>query len=264
MGISLSKEETLAKINLSKGAVISLKKSEGIENQIAKVAVVIDISSSMSDDINNGNVQSVLEQLLPLGLTFDDNGEIDVFLFSSEAYNPGVISLSNVYNYMKDEVIRKYRMGSTDYAKAINLVMDVMKPSDKIITSKIVTEEIQERDTSLKARIISLFTRKDKFITKTIERSINVSEKSTDYPTYVIFLTDGAPDSTDNANREIRKSFNKNIFWKFVGIGNGSFSYLKELSRENNIDFFHAKDINQLSEDSVYKHLFNKFTAWLK
>ena len=52
-----------------------------LEGQRARVALVIDISASMRDMFKKGTVQRVCERLLALGVKFDDNGAVDIFLF---------------------------------------------------------------------------------------------------------------------------------------------------------------------------------------
>lgn len=85
--ISLSKDKTnLEKhvVSLSK-TVVNLSKKSGVdlESTSAKVVVVLDYSGSMNGLYKNGTVQRTINRLVPLGLTFDDNGTIDVYLFST-------------------------------------------------------------------------------------------------------------------------------------------------------------------------------------
>ena len=85
--ISLSKDKAnLEKhvVSLSK-TVVNLSKKSGVDlgSTSAKVVVVLDYSGSMSGLYNNGTVQRTINRLVPLGLTFDDNGTIDVYLFSN-------------------------------------------------------------------------------------------------------------------------------------------------------------------------------------
>ena len=76
--ISLSKDKnTLEKhvVNLSK-TVVDLSHKSGVDlgATSAKVVVVLDFSGSMSTLYRNGTVQKTINRLVPLGLTFDDNG----------------------------------------------------------------------------------------------------------------------------------------------------------------------------------------------
>ena len=76
--ISLSKDKAnLEKhvISLSK-CVVNLSKKNGVDlgSTRAKVVVVLEYSGSMSLLYDNGTIQNTINKLVPLGLTFDDNG----------------------------------------------------------------------------------------------------------------------------------------------------------------------------------------------
>ena len=123
--ITKSIPNTAAGINLKKSVIsldkslISLEKKSGInfDGHRAKVAVVMDYSGSMSSLYRSGAVQNVLTRLMPLALRFDDNGELDVWIFDNSYHRVESIKLSNFESYVKEEIIGKgYRMGCTSYA----------------------------------------------------------------------------------------------------------------------------------------------------
>lgn len=80
-----------AKVILSKAEdglerhIVRLKKEKNIDlsTHRAKVFVVIDRSGSMDSLYRSGAVQDVLTRLLPLALKFDDNGELEVYVFNT-------------------------------------------------------------------------------------------------------------------------------------------------------------------------------------
>lgn len=120
-GISLKKSV----ISLDK-SLISLEKKSGLSfaDHRAKVAVVMDYSGSMSSLYRSGAVQEVLTRLMPLALRFDDNGELDVWLFHHHYYRVESMNLDNFENYVKDEITSKnYRMGTTSYAPVLEDVL---------------------------------------------------------------------------------------------------------------------------------------------
>lgn len=75
------------KINLRKEKIntICLTKKEFINIEKTKfdVVVVLDCSGSTSNLFKNGTIQNILEKLLPISLKFDDDGELDVWLFNT-------------------------------------------------------------------------------------------------------------------------------------------------------------------------------------
>ena len=82
----LSLEKKLASapklIDLAKKATVSLEKYQ-LNDTVARVGLVLDASGSMMNQYRTGKVQEVINRLLPLAVHFDDDGELDVWAFSS-------------------------------------------------------------------------------------------------------------------------------------------------------------------------------------
>lgn len=118
MGINLSKEESLKKIDLRKKEVLNIvEKDESLRGLVSRAAVVMDFSGSMGSLYRNGTVQTVLERLLPVAMQFDDNGEMEVWLFDNGFRRMPNMNLDNFYGYVDREIMQKgYHMGGTCYA----------------------------------------------------------------------------------------------------------------------------------------------------
>ncbi len=118
-----------AKVTLSKAEaglerhIVRLKKEKNIDlsTHRAKVFVVIDRSLSMETLYCNGAVQDVLTRLLPLGLKFDDNGEIEVYVFNNHCTQMPSMNMNNYENYVKSEIMCKGYgpSGGTSYSPVI-------------------------------------------------------------------------------------------------------------------------------------------------
>lgn len=96
-------------------------------NEIARVALVLDFSSSMMYQYSNGTVQEVVERLLPAGVKFDDNAAIDVYIFAEREnfHDLGEVSDKDFHNYVNREVYNgNYRLGGTTYAPIINYITE--------------------------------------------------------------------------------------------------------------------------------------------
>ena len=126
--VELSKEESLQKISLRKDKVVSLQKSNPILDTKARVALVLDYSGSMNHYFEDGTVQSVIERLIPLALTFDDNGVLDFWIFQDKCYRLKGVTLNNFYGLSK-RIMKQYPMGGTCYAP-------VMQDVDKFYMKK--------------------------------------------------------------------------------------------------------------------------------
>ena len=81
-------------VNLAKKATISLEKRQ-LQQLTAKVALVLDASGSMNRQYKQGRVQEVVNRLLPLAVSFDDDQALDCWAFARDPQYLGEIGLSN-------------------------------------------------------------------------------------------------------------------------------------------------------------------------
>ncbi|MCR5105528.1 MAG: VWA domain-containing protein [Eubacterium sp.] len=82
-------------VSLAKPLKVELTK-RNLQNEIARVALVIDISGSMTARYANGTVQDIVNRTLPLAVQFDDDGELDFWYYGSRCKRmPSV----NMHNY---------------------------------------------------------------------------------------------------------------------------------------------------------------------
>lgn len=134
-GVKLSKEESLKGVRLRKETVdkVCLGKKE-LNNLTARVAVVLDYSVSMRELYYNDSVQTVLERLLPIALKFDDNGQLEAWIFENGFNRLEDISIDNYYGYIENErILKNYRMGGTNYSPVMVDVLEkytIEDPSD--------------------------------------------------------------------------------------------------------------------------------------
>ncbi len=193
----------------------------GLGEQKARVSLALDISVSMRPLFNKGTVQRVCERLLALGMRFDDDASVDVFLFGNHNYEVGELTKENVEGFVEREIIGKHKLeGKTNYA-------GVMK------------------------RIVEKYTR--------------------EYgkPAYVLFLADGNNHDETEAEQAIIKASGAPIFWQFVGIGQQKFEFLERLDdipyrQIDNADFFPLNDIDDISDEELYKKMLTEFPGWLE
>ncbi len=231
LNIDLKKKAEIQLINLKKKASTEVKKV-GLGNQKAKVALVLDYSGSMRPLYKNGVVQKASERLLALASQFDDDGCIEVFIFSHEDYEVGNLSESNFYEFIDREIFQKYKFGRTEYASVMQRIVQKYFPG-----------------------IIEDFT---------VKETMAVKE-----PVFVIFITDGNNSDRRNSTKIIKESSQLGIFWQFVGIGDEEFKFLQKLDELtgrviDNANFFHLNDLDTISEEELYSRLLNEFPSWIK
>lgn len=221
----------LNKINLRKESIINLKKEAGIgKNSKAQVVLALDYSGSMSRLYDNGTVQDTVERVLPFGLAFDDNGEVDAYLFHDGVITmKEPITLNNLDGYVNREM-RRHNMGGTNYAPVLNKIYDEFKNSKSFFGLG--------------------------------------SEQPMEYPVYIIFITDGENFDKSDTERIIKEMSKKGFFIQFIGIGGSSFSFLEKLDdlsgrQLDNANFFKVNDIKNMSDDALYQGLMTEYPGWL-
>ena len=239
--ISLSKDKVnLEKhvVNLSKCVVdISTKSGVDLGSTRAKVVVVLDYSASMTSLYNNGTVQRTINRLVPLGLTFDDNGSIDVFLFSSSYKKLADLNISNYENYVRN-IVRSsmMSMGGTNYAPVLRAIIegDTVQTGFLFLKSEYTPPIVDNCD-----------------------------------PTFILFITDGENSDRSACDTIIQKASPMNLFIQFIGIGNSTFNYLQKLDDlpgrvRDNTGFSRMQSLDNASDQELYTNVLDQFSKWLR
>ena len=221
----------------------------------AKVGFVIDISGSMQSEFANGTVQEELERMFAIAKHFDDDGELDIFVFGTSAEYVGTVNDSNWYNAVQYHGMgghitvlgKKYRLQNGTYYKlglqaAYNFYF---KPGWEHNTKKI-------------GGVFGLGGTK-----------YPVVSEVQDYPVFLVFSTDG-----DNMDKKETLNFVKNasampLFIQFAAFGRGPFNGLSQIDNMkgryvDNAGMFEARDFRSCSDSQLYDGLLNEFPAWLK
>lgn len=124
------------KIDMSKHAenlntvLIDMSKSgkTNMSDHTALVALVMDYTGSMSNMFRNGSVQDAVTRLLPISLKFDDNGELESWLFSNNYKRMAPVTAFNYEDYVQNVMMRSgMHMGSTYYAPVLRDVVNYYK-----------------------------------------------------------------------------------------------------------------------------------------
>ncbi|MUN38331.1 VWA domain-containing protein [Actinomadura litoris] len=91
-------------------------------------------------------------------------------------------------------------------------------------------------------------------------------------PAFVIFQTDGSPDSKTAAEKVLCGASTLPIFWQFIGFGNDEFRFLHKLDdlpvpqkrMIDNAAFFPAgPEPRAIADDDLYHQLMTEFPSWL-
>lgn len=242
--VNLSKDkEAISEhvVNLSK-CMVNLSKHNDIDlgGQVARVITALDYSGSMRELYEDGTIQQTLNKLMPIGLSFDDNGEIEMHLFSDNDTVMPVLTLENYSSY-KTEIIDKANMAmmGTEYSPVIKNILD---DTDKL--------DVIKRNKSIFRKIIG-------------------NKKDDGETVFIIFITDGEPSDKEKAREIVRKSSYANVFIQFIGIGDNKFRFLNSLDtmttgKVNNTGFTNMGDLRSVGDETLYNTVLSDFSRWLK
>ena len=102
--VILDKIENVAPhlLDLTKKSLMSLEKNNLLDIK-ARVALVLDYSGSMNQQYKSGDVQQVLDRIMPLALNFDDDGSFECWAFAEKALRLNDVRLDNLNNYIASE-----------------------------------------------------------------------------------------------------------------------------------------------------------------
>ncbi len=87
-------------------------------------------------------------------------------------------------------------------------------------------------------------------------------------PVYVLFVTDGAPTSRTAARDELVAASQRNIFYKFLGVGEGPFDFLRRLDDlrgrpVDNAHFVEPENAEVISDQQLFDLLLEEYPPWL-
>lgn len=102
-----------ALVSLAKKAQVSLDKFN-LGTVKARVGLVLDASGSMDGQYKRGDVQELINRLLPLAVHFDDDGELDTWAFGEKTAQLNSVSMDNYEHFIDDDNggWKKWKLGS--------------------------------------------------------------------------------------------------------------------------------------------------------
>lgn len=229
-GLTLTKEESTQNLQLRKETFTLVLQKGGNELMRARLVFVMDKSGSARPLFSQGTVQRVIERLLPVALRLDDDGELDMYLFSSDsnAYKRlDSITERDFYNYVNREILGRPEnnfWGGTHYAPIINEIVQqygINKPSSDPTLVIFITDGANSDRNNTKEALT----------------------RAAHYPIFWQFI--GLNDDEDE------------------------FEFLQRLDDLkgrviDNADFFHLNDIDEISDEDLYFRLMTEFPDWIR
>lgn len=231
--VSLKKDKVLNSFQKQAPKLVSLAKNSLVvmENKNilgleAKVALVLDASGSMNRQYSRGDVQQVVERLMPVASAFDDDGTFECWAFAERTYQLDDVNLGNLNNYI--DITRggwrNWRVGSrvNNEVDALNAVIEFYaanNPKRLPVFVLFISDGGVHSDTQIAKAI----------------------RDSTSLPIFWQFVGLG-------------------------GASYGILERLDTLAGRSidNCNFFSLDNIQQLNDSEIYEHLLNEFPIWLR
>ena len=88
-------------VSLAKPLKVELEK-RNLQDTVARVALVLDISGSMAGRYRDGTVQEIVNKTLPLAVQFDDDGELDFWYYGSQPRRMPSVNMQNYRTAVPD------------------------------------------------------------------------------------------------------------------------------------------------------------------
>ncbi|MDO4896433.1 MAG: VWA domain-containing protein [Moraxella sp.] len=242
--LSLQKAEQTGNpsiIDLTKKSLITLEK-KGLLDVKARVALVLDASGSMNWQYKNGDVQKVVNRLMPLAINFDDDGSFECWAFANLTTQLDDVTLQNINDF-----VNTTKHGWKNWAVGARFNNEI--PAIKAVIDYYCLAQSQG------------------FFGK-LTQSVNPATLTDKTPVYVLFISDGGVGSSRQMQKVLTECANLPIFWQFVGVGGRNYGVLKKLDDMtgrvvDNCNFFEVDSINSISDDRLYELLLEEFPKWL-
>nr|WP_077212155.1 VWA domain-containing protein [Bacillus dakarensis] len=107
----------MSSISLLKKNVGVILEKKNLNNVVARVGLVLDISGSMRKLYKNGTVQKVVERILAVASRFDDDGQLDVWVYDNEFSRLKPVSEIDFENYVEEYILNNdliHKFGRND------------------------------------------------------------------------------------------------------------------------------------------------------
>lgn len=248
--VSLAKRKETLKVSLAKASIP--------ERMILRVAGALDISGSMRGLYQSGVVSEFVGKLLPFGMQFDDNAQIDMWAFDHgfRELPPAVESVYDDYvgNCMQGVSIS----GGTAYAPVMQDIYETYFGKTRKENRVTTTEE---RPAS--GFFSKLLGKKEVVEVETTHTTYEDPEDMT--PAMVFFQTDGENGDDQAVRNLLSRHKDTPVYWFMVGVGNSGFRSLRALANDfPNVDFISIDDLS-LTDAALYEKLLSKeFGEWVK
>lgn len=204
-----------------------------------RVGFMLDVSGSARHMYLDGTIQEALDRVMGIAVKFDDNQEMDVWVFSNSTGKAGSATPANFENFVKKEILNKSGLplwGGTAYAPAVEAVRDFYFGGSS----------------SGGGFMGKLFGKKD-------------SGPKDNSPALCLFLTDGANSDRAKTEAMLREAAKSPLYFMMIGVGDPSeFGFIEQMADAlPNVGFINLSSLS-ISDESLYDQLLNEeLCGWI-
>lgn len=222
-GLNLSKQQAVQTLNLRKETLGICLTKNNISNLTAMVGLVLDQTGSMKELYKKGTAQEVVERLLPMGLKFDDNGELDMWIFAKRFKRLNSVTESEFYQYVDREIMNNPNNQLWEATYYAPVMRDVLK-------------KYTQEDPSTLPTIIYFITDGENFDHPETEAIIKEASKHNIFWQFV---------GIGNEKFKFLKKLDD-----------------MEGRHIDNADFFQLNDISRITDEELYNRLLQEYPSW--
>jgi len=217
------------KLDLRKREITRVLLTKGAPTAQARVVLVLDKTGSMRRAYSTGVVSRVVERMVPVAATLDDDGALECYLYARRFAKLPDVHADTVTEWSTQYLHLSGHHGGIDY--------------DDLGAANDEPPILREIITGLR--------------------------RGAAMPTLVLFFTDGGFGQRREITELITKAAGLPAFFQFVGVGRANYGLLERLDdlagREvDNVGFFALDDVDAVSDAELYARLLGEFPDWLR
>lgn len=257
MSITLDKRAEKVGIILAKGGITKVPP--------VRVGLALDISGSAQGLYNSGIIQQTVDRLIPIAMKFDDNGELDMWSFSTGFDRLESASVSDEGSYVTEQILDNddvNKWGGTEYGPVLEDMVGFWFPNQSRSAATLLNEAKKKSGSFFGG----LFGKKEVAAPVAPTAGTDAHGASIGLPAMGILITDGENSDRSHAAQILRDSVNVNVYWVLVGVGpSHNFKFLEEQANLlGNVGFVNLSSLN-ITDDQLYSQLIGEeFLGWVK
>lgn len=236
----LKKREQAVSFVLEKRKVLTVPK--------LRVGAALDVSGSAKPLFMSGTMQKTIDRLVPVAMKFDDNGEMDVWVFHNSSQQVASVTKQDMDDYINREILNKRGVslwGGTQYAPPLQAMRDFYfgggaAPAAGGLMGK-------------------LFGKRPSAPSPTTGAS--------QAPAMALLITDGANSDRPDTEKFLREAASLPVYWQMVGVGPDAneFRFIEKMADAlPNVGFVNLASLD-ISDEALYDALLSQeLCDWAK